>query len=152
MSMNAPTVFSRILLVIAALSVIGLTYWFIATSLAPISVPPPSTNHGTVHFDPAADITKHAEFSRMRLLGPTEVVPANLGRRDPFLPVPKAVSASSTTSTSVTSAGIVKTTSTISVSSSSSRTIPILPQVRGESTGTTVVFPPQTASTTPQIF
>ena len=86
--MNAPSVFSRILLILGSVSVVVLTYWFIATSLAPVSVPAAPPLRGSVRFDPSADVTKKPHFTEMHLLGPQEVKPSQLGRINPFVPIP----------------------------------------------------------------
>lgn len=86
--MNAPSIFSRMLLIVSALAVVGLSYWFIATSLAPIEVPPSAPVRGNVRFDPQADVTQHPKFSVLRSLGPALTVPSALGRQNPFVPPP----------------------------------------------------------------
>lgn len=97
--MNAPSIFSRILVIIGALGVVGLTYWFIATSLAPVPVPPGQPARGSVRFDPQADVTKHPKFPVLQQLGPSIMPPTGLGRQNPFLPPPAPVVATSTTGT-----------------------------------------------------
>lgn len=95
----APSIFSRLLLVVAGLLVIVFTYWFIATWLAPVSAPPAPGSRGTVTFDPKLDVSKSETFFRLRPLGPLEpsIVPS--GRPNPFVPPIPASLATSTTST-----------------------------------------------------
>lgn len=99
--MNAPSIFSRILLVLGAIAVVGLTYWFIATSLAPLDVPPGAQARGSVRFDPQADVTKHQKFPNLHPLGPPLALPAMIGRENPFAPFVADVSVTSTTGTAV---------------------------------------------------
>lgn len=77
--------------------VIGLTYWFIQTSLAPVPVPPAPPTRGAVRFDPALDVSKSDTFFRLRPMGPFEVKPENLGRVNPFVPIPHVTTTASGT-------------------------------------------------------
>ncbi|MFH1620804.1 MAG: hypothetical protein ABIB04_01830 [Patescibacteria group bacterium] len=100
MNTSSPPIFSRILLIIGGLAVIGLAYWFIRTSLMPVSVSPvPLANRGAVKFDPALDVSKNEAFFRLHSLLPSEPVAVTPGRINPFVPVPVPVRATSTTST-----------------------------------------------------
>lgn len=136
--MNAPSIFSRILLVTGALAVIGLSYWFIATSLAPVPVPPATPSPGSVRFDTSADVTKHPGFSDLQLLGPAKVIPVNLGRENPFIPVPAA-------STSTTSTPEVATaTSEIPEEATTTQMFPVEQEA---ATATSLTLPTETTAT-----
>lgn len=100
----APSIFSRILMVIASLAVIGLAYWFIRTSLAPVPAPPPAAGRGSVRFDPALDVSKNETFFRLRPLAPSEVLTPQPGRLNPFVPVPPPAPPPTTTTSTVTPA------------------------------------------------
>lgn len=96
---SSPSIFSRLLLVVGGLAVMSTAYWFIKTGLSPIAVPPPSVSHGAVRFDPSLDISKNQAFFRLRALGPSELPMPELGRQNPFVPVPPPPSATSTATT-----------------------------------------------------
>ncbi len=108
--MTTPPLVSRILLIVGALAVIGLSYWFIRTSLAPVAIPPVSVTRSAATFDPAADVTKNATFDTLHPLGPDLITPTVMGREDPFAPVP--VTSIATTSTG-TATSTVAATSTV---------------------------------------
>ncbi len=86
---SSPSIFSRVVLIIGGLAVIGLTYWFIRTSLMPISaLPRVVANRATVKFDPALDVSKNEAFYRLQILLPVEPLAPPPGRLNPFIPVP----------------------------------------------------------------
>jgi len=97
--MNAPSVFSRLLLIFGSIAVVGLTYWFISTSLAPVAVPEVPASRTKVKFDPTADVTKKPYFSDMHPLGPDLALPSSIGRQNPFVPVIPVSSTSTATTT-----------------------------------------------------
>ena len=87
--MTTPSIFSRILMIIGALAVVGFTYWFITTSLAPLSVPEAPPTRGNVRFDPRVDVSKNPSFQQLYPLGPMVIVqPTTLGRQNPFSALP----------------------------------------------------------------
>lgn len=106
-------ILSRILMVLGGLCIVGLTYWFIQTSLAPVPVPPAPPKRGVVQFNTKLDVSKNETFFHLRDLGPIEVKPTNLGRPNPFIPAPVApTSTVSATTTTVTDQLIVPVTAT----------------------------------------
>lgn len=100
--MPASNLFNRILLVLGALAVAGSVFWFLYTSLTPVEVPPPPASRGALHFDVRADLSKNQRFMQLRpLVSDFNIVPGDMGRQNPFMPLPPPlpVSASTTTST-----------------------------------------------------
>ncbi|MFZ2803739.1 MAG: hypothetical protein WA001_00800 [Patescibacteria group bacterium] len=93
------TLFSRILLIIGGLLVVGLSFWFIETSLSPVPVPPVPPQPSSVQFDPTLDVSKNAVFFGLRPMGPDVSTPVSVGRDNPFIPPPAPVFVTSTTST-----------------------------------------------------
>jgi|GEM_PF-2663178 len=86
---NRPSpLFSRIMLLVGAMAIIGVAYFFIETSLAPVPVPPLPVQPGAVHFDPALDVSKDSVFFGLRPLGPDIPTPTTVGRPNPFVPPP----------------------------------------------------------------
>lgn len=101
MSFFAPTrssLFSRLLVVVALLMIIGLGYWFVQTSFAPVPVPSAAVSRGTVRFDPALDVSKNELFFHLRPLGDQDIQLPNLGRPNPFIPIPPPPVATTSTS------------------------------------------------------
>lgn len=87
--MTTPSIFSRILMIVGALAVVGFTYWFITTSLAPLPVPEAPPARGNVRFDPRVDVSKNPSFQQLYPLGPMTIVPpTTIGRQDPFSALP----------------------------------------------------------------
>ncbi|MFA5185672.1 MAG: hypothetical protein WC551_04240 [Patescibacteria group bacterium] len=87
--MPASSLFSRIMLTFGAIAVAGFTFWFLFTSLAPVDVPPPPQTRGALHFDARTDLSKDPRFMQLSpLLQDFNIVPGNLGRVNPFMPLP----------------------------------------------------------------
>jgi hypothetical protein len=96
----APSIFSRLLLVVAALLVVVFTYWLIATLLAPASVPLAPGSRGVVSFDPKLDVSKDETFFRLQPLGPLDPTKTPSGRTNPFVPpLPPAIATSTAPTT-----------------------------------------------------
>lgn len=126
------TLFSRILLIIGGLLVVGMSYWFIQTSLAPVPVPPVPPQPGAVRFDPSLDVSKNAVFFSLRPLGPDLVTPTIVGRPNPFaLVIPSAAVTTTAATTTPTSQAIATSTIPIepsaAVTSTSTSTAPTPP-------------------------
>lgn len=105
MSSSRSSLFSRILIIVGCLSVVGLSYWFVQTSLAPVPVPPVPPARGKVQFDPKLDVSKNTVFFNLRQMGPEVVEPLAIGRPNPFAPVlpvlpPPVVTTTGTTTSS----------------------------------------------------
>lgn len=90
-------------MVLGALAVCGTVFWFIYTSLGPVDVPPPPPSRKALKFDAQADVSRNEVFGRLRLLVENpNLEPPEIGRPNPFIPVPKPQvlpAATSTTST-----------------------------------------------------
>jgi hypothetical protein len=99
MPSTTSSIFSRILFIIAGLVVIGLTAWFIQTSLVPVEAPLPVIARKAVSFDKKLDVSKNETFFRLRPLGPMDIQPHNAGRANPFVPVPPPVPVATSTAT-----------------------------------------------------
>jgi hypothetical protein len=82
----APSIFSRLLMVVAGLLVIVFTYWMIATLVAPGVAPTPPGSRGSVIFDAKLDVSRNETFFRMRPLGPLDPNRPTTGRPNPFVP------------------------------------------------------------------
>ena len=78
----------RTALVIAALAVIYFGYLLVGIYLSPVPVPPAVRAKKSVTFDPALDVSKQPTFTQLQSLGAVNVSTTNLGRDNPFLPVP----------------------------------------------------------------
>lgn len=80
------SVFSRLITVVAVLSVLVSAYWFITSSLAPYPVPLAPPQRGAVTFDPKVDVSKDAIFAKLRPLSGLEIEVGETGRANPFIP------------------------------------------------------------------
>ncbi|MFA4954731.1 MAG: hypothetical protein WC641_05455 [Patescibacteria group bacterium] len=90
--MRTSSIFSRIVLVLGGLAVLGFTYWLLATSLAPIEVPPLAVSRREIKFDPRVDMSKNEKFLRLKPLGDGVPELTGLGRSNPFMPLTMASS------------------------------------------------------------
>jgi hypothetical protein len=85
------SIFSNILVLLGALAAAGGVFWFIYTSLGPVEVPPPPPERRPLKFDTKADVSQNPLFIQLHpLVNDFSVVPGNLGRLNPFMPVPRA--------------------------------------------------------------
>lgn len=86
------SIFSNLLVMLGALAAAGGVFWFIYTSLGPVDVPPVPPERRPLKFDTKADVSQNQTFNQLRpLISDFSVEPENLGRPNPFMPVPKAV-------------------------------------------------------------
>jgi hypothetical protein len=85
MTIPLKTIFSRILLVVAAGAVIAFAYLFVQVSLAPVAVPPAPPTQKSISFNPQLDVTKQPAFEKLRPLGVVTFEPMELGRPNPFI-------------------------------------------------------------------
>ena len=99
--MKKTTIFSRLIMVLLALGILGLAYWFISTSMLPVEVPQQLIMRRVVKFDPKLDISTNEKFLTLRPLGEFVLTMPAMGRENPF--VPPVVAARATSTGSVTS-------------------------------------------------
>lgn len=88
-------------MVLLALGVLGLAYWFISTSLTPVTVPQQLVIRSAVRFDPKLDISSNEKFLVLRPLGEFELSLPKMGRENPFSP--PVLTTQDATSTATTS-------------------------------------------------
>ena len=94
---RSSSLLSKILLVVGGLLALGAAYWFITNMLAPIQAPLSApSQRKAVEFDTRLDVSKDERFTMLRQLAPTEVVTGQVGRPNPFVPVPPPVTATTT--------------------------------------------------------
>jgi hypothetical protein len=93
----SPTLISRITLVIVILASVAAAFWAGAKFLEPVTVPPPPPSKGYVKFNVKTDVSKNPVFAGLEALGPKKIESGELGRQNPFVPVPKPVETSTTT-------------------------------------------------------
>ena len=87
-SSTTKTIFARILVVLIAAVVVYVAYLFVQVALAPVPVPPAQQVQKSVTFDTRLDVSKNSDFTTLRPLVPQTIDTANLGRANPFVPVP----------------------------------------------------------------
>lgn len=109
--MTKRSIFSRVILVLMALGVLVLAYWFINTSLTPVVVPQQLILRSVVRFDPKLDISSNEKFLVLRPLGEFELSLPKLGRDNPF--VPPVVTDQMATSTATSTEAMQVATSTV---------------------------------------
>jgi len=95
-----PSFVSRLILVVVIFATIGAALYVGSMFLEPVPVPFPPPPKAAVKFDARADVSKNPVFPTLQPIGPTEIVPGQLGRVNPFAEVPPpATSTASATST-----------------------------------------------------
>ncbi len=109
--MKKTSIVSRLIMVLMALGILGLAYWFISTSLTPVEVPRQLVLRSVVKFDPKLDISTNEKFLALRPLGAFDLQLPAMGRENPFFP---PVVIHLTTSTSATATGMLQETSVTS--------------------------------------
>ena len=87
----SPTLISRITLVIVILASVASAFWAGTKFLEPVTVPPPPPAKGYVKFNVKTDVSKNPVFAGLEALGPKKIESGELGRQNPFVPVPKQV-------------------------------------------------------------
>lgn len=108
------TIITRTLLVIGALLCLVFGYWIIQIALAPVTVPPPPPARKNVTFDARLDVSKNAQFTELKTIGPIDVDVPQTGRDNPFVPAgqPSIQGAPTQPPTVTSTAGIRGATST----------------------------------------
>lgn len=125
--LNLKVVISRSLIVAAACAALYFGYSLVGIFFSPVPVPPVMPAKRSVTFDAALDVSKKTTFEQLRSLGPVNVSTTNLGRDNPFMPLPTSsqavevqptmVGATSTNSTAPTSTAATSSSTTATVSS-----------------------------------
>ena len=101
--MAAPSsLFSKIVMLLLAIACVVAMFWFGSQALEPVEVPPAPPGKSSVTFNPKSDVSQQAVFQRLEPLGPTHIEPGELGRQNPFVPLPAPVAVSSTAPTGTT--------------------------------------------------
>ncbi|MBI4139061.1 hypothetical protein HY479_02825 [Candidatus Uhrbacteria bacterium] len=103
---------ARIVQVAVILGCLGGVLWVGAQLFEPAPVPPIPPAQRAVKFDPKVDVSQHPIFGGLQPYGPTEVLPGETGRQNPFLPVPVVHATSTATSTAEVPAPLSPTTTT----------------------------------------
>lgn len=93
----APSLFSRIVLILAVAASLGVAYWVGSQALEPVFVPLNVPARRAVSFDPKADVSKNPVFQILQPLGPEGIDPGVLGRQNPFVAPTSAAPSTSTT-------------------------------------------------------
>ncbi|MFA5935698.1 MAG: hypothetical protein WC787_02505 [Patescibacteria group bacterium] len=93
-NVSAP-IFSRIVMLLLAIACLGAAFWFGSQALEPVPIPPPPPAKSKINFNPNADVSRHPVFQRLEPLGPAHVEKGELGRVNPFVPLPPPASATS---------------------------------------------------------
>lgn len=97
---------SSLIKVLGALAVSGSVFWFLYSSLAPVEVPQPPPSRKALTFDTRADVSQNRIFTQLHSLAENlDLKAKDIGRPNPFMPIPKPQAlpaASSTTSTTET--------------------------------------------------
>lgn len=81
----APSLFSRLILLLAISATLIAAYWVGMQVLEPVPVPFSVPAQRTVQFDARADVSKNSVFTSLLPIGPSAVEPGVLGRTNPFL-------------------------------------------------------------------
>lgn len=81
----APSLFSRLILLLAVSATLIAAYWVGTQVLEPVPVPFSVPAQRTVKFDVRADVSKNSVFTSLLPIGPAAVEPGVLGRTNPFL-------------------------------------------------------------------
>lgn len=97
MPAHAPSLFSRIVMLLFAVASLGAAFWFGSQALEPVPVPPPPPAKSNVTFRANAPVSSNPMFQRLEPLGPAAVEKGELGRVNPFVPVPSAPSVATST-------------------------------------------------------
>lgn len=95
----APSIFSRILLIVAVVAALVAGYWLVSQALEPVPLPPAPLTKPAVRFDTKADVSKHPVFTQLEPIGPAAVDAGTLGRQNPFVPIQSATPTRATSST-----------------------------------------------------
>lgn len=83
-----PSFFSRIILITVIFVTIGAGLYVGSLLLEPVEVPIPTPTKAAVKFDVRSDVSKNPVFLTLQPMGPSEIVPGQLGRVNPFAEVP----------------------------------------------------------------
>lgn len=98
--MAAPSsLFSKLVMAILAVACVVAVFWFGSQALEPVEIPPAQPTKSTVTFNPKTDVSQRPLFQRLEPLGPERVEKGDLGRVNPFVPLPAVVVVTSTTTT-----------------------------------------------------
>jgi len=98
------------MMILGALAVCGSVLWFIYTSFVPVEVPPPPPPRKALSFDTRVDVSQNKVFGQLHtLLENADLKPAELGRTNPFMPIPKPQSVATSTAGTATSTGVTST-------------------------------------------
>lgn len=82
----SPSLFSRLLLIVAVAASLVAAYWVVAQALEPVPIPELPRTAPTVRFDPKADVSQHPVFEQLQPIGPATVERGPVGRQNPFVP------------------------------------------------------------------
>lgn len=86
-------------MLLLAVACLVAVFWIGSQALEPVAIPPLPPGKSSVTFNPSSDVSQRPTFLRLEPLGPTTVDPGELGRTNPFVPLPAIIVVTSTTST-----------------------------------------------------
>ncbi len=97
-----PSFFSRFVLIVVIFTTIGAGFYVGSMFLEPVAVPLPGLQKASVKFDVRSDVSKNPVFLTLQAIGPSQILPGQLGRVNPFAELPPPATATSTSPTSTT--------------------------------------------------